>query len=75
VEGDFAFGDAVSMRCGGEEFAVGLTNYSAGDLRRVAGRHTREVPQLLGAHHYEEAVHRDNLVLGRAHAGGTIVSP
>ncbi|HEX7000222.1 MAG TPA: glutamate 5-kinase [Trueperaceae bacterium] len=75
VDGEFAFGDAVSMRCGGEEFAVGLTNYSAGDLRRVAGRHTREVPALLGAHHYEEAVHRDNLVLGRAHAGGTIVSP
>lgn len=75
VEGDFSFGDAVAVRCGGERVAVGLTNYSAGDLRRVAGRHSREVSDLLGAHHYEEAVHRDNLVVGRVDAGGTIVSP
>lgn len=75
VDGDFSFGDAVAVRCGGERVAVGLTNYSAGDLRRVAGRHSREVPDLLGAHHYEEAVHRDNLVVGRVDADGTIVSP
>ncbi len=75
VAGDFSFGDAVAVACGGEPVAVGLTNYSAGDLRRVAGMHSRDVPGILGAHHYEEAVHRDNLVLATAVAGGTIVAP
>ena len=75
VDGDFGFGDAVAVRCGGERVAVGLTNYAAHDLRRIAGMHTSDVPGVLGAHHYEEAVHRDNLVLGRAEVGGSIASP
>ncbi len=75
VRGEFAFGDAVAIECEGERVAVGLTNYGSADLARIAGRHTREVPGVLGAHHYDEAVHRDNLVLDRAFAGGTIVTP
>jgi len=75
VRGQFAFGDAVAVECEGERVAVGLTNYSSADLARIAGRHTREVPAILGAHHYDEVVHRDNLVLDRAFAGGTIVTP
>src|SRR5690606_37503840 len=47
VEGDYSFGDAVAVSCGGERFAVGLANYSSGDLRRVAGRHSSEVPDIL----------------------------
>lgn len=75
VRGDFAFGDAVAVECQGERFAVGLTNYAAADLRRIAGRHTSELADLLGDHQYDEAVHRDNLVLGRPVAGGSIVTP
>lgn len=75
VRGEFAFGDAVAIECEGERVAVGLTNYAAADLSRIAGRHTREIPDLLGPHHYDEAVHRDNLVLDRTRSGGTIVSP
>ncbi len=75
VEGDFGFGDAVAVECGGERVAVGLTNYPAADLQRIAGRHTRELGALLGTHHFDEAVHRDNLVLARPVPGGTIVTP
>ena len=43
--------------------ARGLTNYSASDLRLIGGRKTGEIKGILGRKDYDEAVHRDNLVL------------
>ncbi len=66
VDGDFQRGDVVAL-CGphGEEFARGLTNYAADELRRIAGKRTAEIAQELGGLPYVEAVHRDNLVITR----------
>ncbi len=64
VEGDFEPGASVTL-CDeqGRGIARGLANYSSDDIRRIAGAHSRRLPELLGHVPYEEVVHRDNLVL------------
>lgn len=63
VSGDFGKGDVVSIRdAAGTEFARGLSNYSAADAVRIAGRNTEQLTAQLGALLYPELVHRDNLV-------------
>jgi glutamate 5-kinase len=47
----------------GHPFAMGLTNYSARDIGRIKGRHTKEIAQSLGYQGYNEVIHRDNLVI------------
>lgn len=64
VEGRFEAGDCV--RCldpSGQEFARGLVNYSDGELRKIAGIHTREIETHLGYKVSDEVIHRDDLVL------------
>ena len=64
VEGDFAAGDIVALLDGdGREFARGLVNYDAGELRRLRGAQTREIEERLGYRGFDEVIHRDNLVL------------
>ncbi|MDZ7706480.1 MAG: glutamate 5-kinase [Trueperaceae bacterium] len=64
VEGGFAFGDAVEVvGFHGAPVARGLVNYAHDALQRIAGRHTSEIAELLGAKDFDEVVHRDNLVL------------
>ena len=49
VTGEFNIGDA--LRClspEGEVIGVGLTNYSAEDIRRIAGHHSDQISTLLG---------------------------
>jgi glutamate 5-kinase len=66
VEGNFQKGDVVSL-CSenGEEFARGLINYRADEMRRIAGHPNEQIVELLGHRPYDEVVHRDNLALGR----------
>jgi glutamate 5-kinase len=47
----------------GRPFAMGLTNYSARDIGRIKGRHSKEITQVLGYPGYDEVIHRDNLVI------------
>ena len=47
----------------GRELARGLVNYSAQELAQIKGLRSSKIAQALGAAPYEEAVHRDNLVL------------
>ncbi|HJQ82738.1 MAG TPA: glutamate 5-kinase, partial [Candidatus Binatia bacterium] len=64
VEGTFGVGDCV--RCvapDGREFARGLVNYTAAELERIKGEHTREIERLLGYKGSDEVIHRDDLVL------------
>lgn len=64
VDGDFAAGDVVALvDLAGLEFARGLSNYDGDTARRVAGRKTDEVLELLGPDAYEEVIHRDNLTV------------
>ncbi len=64
VAGEFSAGAAVDVRAPDQTLiARGLVSYSSHDLRRIMGRHSDAVAQLLGAAHYEEVIHRDNLAL------------
>lgn len=64
VEGEFRAGEAVSLLGeDGREFARGLTNYDAVELRKIRGARTSAVEEILGYRSFDEVVHRDNLVL------------
>jgi glutamate 5-kinase len=64
VKGAFEQGASVALADeSGMCFARGLVNYSADDIRRIAGARTDRIPDLLGHVPYGEVIHRDNLVL------------
>lgn len=64
ITGTFQAGDVVSvLTTTGEEIARGLVNYSATEMRQIAGQQTAQIEQILGYHPYDEAIHRDNLLL------------
>jgi len=62
VEGDFGAGDAVDVTHDGGPVGKGIASCSAADLRRVMGRKSEAVRELL-PHAEEEAIHRDYFVL------------
>ncbi len=67
VQGDFERGALVNIAApDGACLGVGLTNYSAPDLKRIMGRKTSEIEEILGDASYTEAVHRDNMLLDAA---------
>ena len=62
--GKFNKGDVVALRDPqGVEFARGLTNYCADDVRRIKGLKTHEIAATLGHCPYDEVIHRDNMVV------------
>lgn len=64
VSGSFAKGDVVALSDpSGAEFARGLTNYSADDVRRIRGLKTGEILEALGHCPYDEVIHRDNMAV------------
>jgi glutamate 5-kinase len=64
VTGDFARGDIVAITTSdGTLIARGLCNYSASDMAVIHGKKTRQIRELLADAAYDEAVHRDNLII------------
>lgn len=64
VDGDFQRGDTISiLGPSGRELARGLTNYQADEIRRIRGRHSREIEAILGYEYGEEVIHRNDLIL------------
>jgi glutamate 5-kinase len=64
VEGDFREGDMVCcLDPDGVAFARGLVNYKASDIKKLMGLKTSQIEKQLGHKHYDEVVHRDNLVM------------
>ena len=64
VTGSFEAGELVSIcTAKGEEFARGLSNYSSADLLRIKGLQCSDIRRVLGYCPYDEAVHRDNLLV------------
>jgi glutamate 5-kinase len=73
VEGDFVAGDVVAVvaadapAAGPEgsagEFARGLVNFDADELRLIRGAKTRDIEARLGYRSVDEVIHRDNLVV------------
>lgn len=64
VEGDFDSGDTVSVvDQDGHELARGMTNYGSGDGALIKGCKTSQIEDKIGYKHYDEVIHRDNLVV------------
>jgi len=64
VAGDFRAGDVVSVITPeGREIAHGLVNYNTDEMTIIAGKKTAQIEELLGYHPYDEAIHRDNLII------------
>lgn len=64
VDGGFESGQVTVIRDQeGMDVARGEVNYSADELRRIMGRKSAEIEQILGYKSFDEVVHRDNLVL------------
>ena len=66
VDGEFARGDIVELACvengHARPVARGLTQYNSGEVRRLAGRHTRDIESILGFSYGDTIVRRDDLV-------------
>jgi glutamate 5-kinase len=64
VEGTFRAGQVVDIADrSGTVIARGWVSFSSDDLRRIQGRRTSEIASILGLRDFDEAIHRDNLVL------------
>jgi len=64
IRGKFNPGELVRvMDEQGREVGKGLVNYSAEQLKKIKGKHTNQIKELLGTKDYDEVIHRDNLAL------------
>jgi glutamate 5-kinase len=64
VEGDFEEGAAVSFKTVENEIiGIGLVNYRSFDIHLIKGLKTFQIESCLGGKHYDEVIHRNNLVL------------
>ena len=64
VQGRFSMGDSVIIQGrNNQKIAIGMVNYSSGDLQKLIGAKTSEIETILGYRHDDEIVHRDNLIL------------
>jgi len=72
VDGEFDQGAVVEIiDPAGAPVGRGLASYSAGDLRRIAGRRADEIEAVLGYAYTDEVVHRDDLVVMPTRGGAT----
>jgi glutamate 5-kinase len=66
VQGEFSRGDMVlCVDAEDVEIARGLVNYGAEDARKIVGKSTADIANLLGYINDEELIHRDNLVVSQ----------
>jgi len=64
VQGEFERGDVVAcVNRAGVECGRGLINYSSGDTRRIMGKPSQRIPEILGGMPDPELMHRDNMIV------------
>jgi len=73
VRGEFRRGDVVEILATDTDganaprrIARGISQYSAADTRRIAGRRSQDIETLLGYNYGDSVVHRDDLSLEAA---------
>ena len=73
ADGEFHRGDLIEIRDGGGQVvARGITQYSAAEIRRLAGRHSRDIDAALGYSYGDEVVHRDDMATVSEQAAGDV---
>jgi glutamate 5-kinase len=64
AEGKFQRGDIVDILDEqGKHIGYGISNYSSSDLATIGGKHSDNIPSLLGYDYGDEVVHRNNMVI------------
>ncbi|MDR1917127.1 MAG: glutamate 5-kinase [Synergistaceae bacterium] len=64
IDGNFSTGDVVSvLNALGEEIARGVSNFDVDDARKIIGRRTSEIKNILGRTDYEELINRYNMAI------------
>ncbi len=65
TDGTFARGDVVDIVADEDTRPVarGISQYAAGDVARIARRHSRDIEAILGYSYGETVVHRDDMVV------------
>jgi glutamate 5-kinase len=64
VQGNFKRGDLIAcIDSDGREIARGLVNYNADETRKIQGKDSRQIQEILGYIDEPELIHRDNLAL------------
>ncbi|MBN1625324.1 MAG: glutamate 5-kinase [Deltaproteobacteria bacterium] len=62
--GDFVRGDSVIiLDKDGVELAVGMTNYSSEEVKKIMGLKSSEIESVLGYKDDDEVIHRDNMAI------------
>lgn len=64
VKNGFSKGDVVSIiDSENKEFARGIVNYSFDDCKKLIGKHSNEIENILGFKEYDEIINRDNIAI------------
>jgi len=64
IRNSFKKGDVISIVDeNGVEFARGMTNYASTECKKVIGKNSDEIEQILGFKNYDTVVTRDNIVI------------
>jgi len=67
IDGCFDRGALVFIRTlDGDEIGVGITQFSSNELNQIKGKRTAELADLIGPTSFNEAVHRDEMLLDAA---------
>jgi glutamate 5-kinase len=65
VTGDFQRGDIVDIYDpSGSQIGSGIVNYGSSDLAKIKGLHSDKIAAVLGYEYGDEAIHRNNMVVG-----------
>ena len=66
VSGEFEAGDLIGVEGpDGKEIARGLVRYSSDVIRKILGKQSHEVADILSVDHADSVIHRDDLVIDR----------
>ena len=64
VKGNFSRGESVTIAdSDGDGIAVGLSNYQADEIKKIAGKHSDKIETVLGYAYGAEVVHHNSMVL------------
>jgi glutamate 5-kinase len=63
VTGEFDRGDIVELKCDGDVFAKGITDYTSDELKQIKGKHTDLIADILGYKNYDHVIKKENIGL------------
>lgn len=61
IEGRFERGSVIELCHNNEKIAVGIANYKSSDIKKIMGKHTSEIKDILGYQYSDVVVHSDNI--------------